>query len=236
LREAEVVPREAFFGGGPVTLRYRFRGDRPLDLRFEVVRLETGRTVKAWIRSDVSPGERHRLRWSGITRRGRDAADGRYEFRVGERHRFLRFAGRLVLRGHVFPVRGPHTDRGAVGEFGAPRSGGRIHQGFDIVAACGTPLVAARAGRVKKRAFDPVLFGNYVVINGREIDWDYAYVHLREPAEVREGEHVRTGERIGEVGDTGNAESVGCHLHFELRDDGRPFDPEPELRDWDRWS
>ena len=44
--------------------------------------------------------------------------------------------------GHVFPVQGPHGVRGAIGEFGAPRSGGRIHEGFDIVAACGTELVA----------------------------------------------------------------------------------------------
>ena len=43
---------------------------------------------------------------------------------------------------HVFPVQGPHGTRGAIGEFGAPRDGGRTHEGFDIVAACGTELVA----------------------------------------------------------------------------------------------
>jgi hypothetical protein len=40
---------------------------------------------------------------------------------------------------HVFPVRGPHGERGPVGEFGAPRDGGRIHEGFDILAACEWP-------------------------------------------------------------------------------------------------
>jgi murein DD-endopeptidase MepM/ murein hydrolase activator NlpD len=47
---------------------------------------------------------------------------------------------------------------------------------------------------------------------------------------------VRTGQRIGVVGATGNARSVGCHLHFEIHSRGRPIDPEPELRAWDRWS
>ena len=41
---------------------------------------------------------------------------------------------------------------------------------------------------------------------------------------------------IGRVGATGNARSVGCHLHFEMRGPGGPFDPLPQLRRWDRWS
>ena len=47
---------------------------------------------------------------------------------------------------HVFPVQGPHGTRGPIGEFGAPRDGGRTHEGFDITAACGT-----RAGRGDER-------------------------------------------------------------------------------------
>ncbi len=50
--------------------------------------------------------------------------------------------GAVPYYGHVFPVQGPHGTRGAIGEFGAPRSGGRTHEGFDVVAACGTELVA----------------------------------------------------------------------------------------------
>ena len=66
------------------------------------------------------------------------------------------------------------------------------------------------------------------------------YAHLRAPALVRQGERVYTGQPIGEVGDSGNAR--GCHLHFELWSapgwykGGRPFDPLPELRRWDRVS
>src|SRR4051794_24824856 len=48
--------------------------------------------------------------------------------------------------GHVFPVLGAHWGRGPIGEFGAPRSGGRVHEGFDVVAPCGTGLVSVRGG------------------------------------------------------------------------------------------
>lgn len=136
----------------------------------------------------------------------------------------------------VFPVRGPHWDRGPVGEFGAPRSGGRVHIGFDLMAACGTKLVSAREGRVLKRAYRPDLDGNYVVIHARGLGRNYWYSHLRKPSLVREGDQVERGQRIGSVGRSGNARSVGCHLHFEIHVDGDVVDPEPALRRWDRAS
>ncbi len=136
----------------------------------------------------------------------------------------------------MFPVRGPHGTRGAIGEFGAPRSGGRTHEGFDIVAACGTPLVAVRGGRVRRRGYDPVLYGNYLLIHGEGEHRSYFYAHMPRQAAVRPGERVFAGERVGEVGETGNARTVGCHLHFEIHVDGRPIDPEPALRRWDAYS
>jgi murein DD-endopeptidase MepM/ murein hydrolase activator NlpD len=139
--------------------------------------------------------------------------------------------------GQIFPVRGPHWTRGAVGEFGAPRSGGRTHKGFDYMASCGTELVAARAGRVITRKYDGALDGNFVVIHVRGFDHrNYLYAHLRKPAIVHEGDYVDTGQRIGSVGKTGNAVTVGCHLHFEIHVHGKPIDPEPALRRWDKFS
>lgn len=146
------------------------------------------------------------------------------------------FSGGTTYYGHVFPVQGPHGTRGPIGEFGAPRDGGRIHQGFDITAACGTPLVAVRGGRVLRRGYDPVLYGNYLLIHGEGEDRSYFYAHMPRPALVRPGERVWTGERVGSVGETGNARTVGCHLHFEIHVHGRPIDPEPYLRRWDRYS
>jgi murein DD-endopeptidase MepM/ murein hydrolase activator NlpD len=132
----------------------------------------------------------------------------------------------------VFPVAGPHGTRGAIGEFGAPRSGGRTHEGFDIVAACGTPLVAVRGGRVLRAGYDPVLYGNYLTIHGEGERRSYFYAHLSRPSPFNRGDRVFTGQRVGAVGKTGNARTVGCHLHFEIHVAGRPIDPAPALRRW----
>jgi murein DD-endopeptidase MepM/ murein hydrolase activator NlpD len=137
---------------------------------------------------------------------------------------------------HVFPVQGPHGERGPVGEFGAPRDGGRIHEGFDILAACGTELVAAVTGKVREVGYDPILYGNYLLIHGVGEHRSYMYAHMKKPPRVHEGEMVWAGERVGEVGETGNARTVGCQLHFEIHVDGVPIDPKPELERWDRYS
>jgi len=133
-------------------------------------------------------------------------------------------------------VAGAHWTRGPIGEFGAPRDGGRVHEGFDVVAACGTPLVSVRGGLVRRAGYDPVLYGNFALIHGEGEHRSYFYAHLRRPAAVHRGDRDFTGERIGAVGETGNASTVGCHLHFEIRVDGDPIDPEPALRRWDRYS
>jgi murein DD-endopeptidase MepM/ murein hydrolase activator NlpD len=141
--------------------------------------------------------------------------------------------GGTEFLGHVFPVDGPHSTRGAIGEFGASRSGGRTHEGFDIVAACGEPLVAVRTGRVRRTGYDPVLYGNYVLIHGQGEHRSYFYAHLRRPSRVERGDEVYAGERIGVVGKTGNARTIGCHLHFEVHVNGNPIDPAPLLRRWE---
>lgn len=144
----------------------------------------------------------------------------------------------LARKGHVFPVRGRHDFGGAGARFGSGR-GGRSHQGHDVFARCGTPLVAARGGRVQFRGSHRAA-GHYVVIDGARTGLDYAYMHLASRTPFRVGDRLRTGQRIGAVGDSGNAH--GCHLHFELwsapgwYEGGRPIDPLRALRTWDRNS
>jgi murein DD-endopeptidase MepM/ murein hydrolase activator NlpD len=137
-----------------------------------------------------------------------------------------------------FPVRGAH-DYGDVGaRFGAGRGGGG-HQGQDVFAECGTPVVAARGGVVARRAYQGRA-GNYLVIDGAGTGVDYVYAHLREPARFGDGRRVFTGQLIGYVGRTGDA--TACHLHFEMWSGpgwyagGAPFDPRASLRAWDRIS
>jgi murein DD-endopeptidase MepM/ murein hydrolase activator NlpD len=142
------------------------------------------------------------------------------------------------LYDHVFPVRGRHDYGGAGAGFGSGRSG-HSHQGHDVFAKCGTRMLAARGGTVQYAGYHGAA-GNYLVIDGAGSDLDYVYMHMAEPSPFRAGDRVYTGQQIGSVGDTGNAQ--GCHLHFELwaapgwYDGGRPFDPLPSLQAWDSWS
>ena len=81
------------------------------------------------------------------------------------------------------------------------------------MAKCGTPLVAARGGRVQYSGYQGAA-GNYIVIDGKGTGYDMAYMHLLEPSPLQEGMTVRTGQPIGIVGETGDA--TACHLHFEI--------------------
>jgi murein DD-endopeptidase MepM/ murein hydrolase activator NlpD len=231
-----IAPPRAFVGGRPVRIRLRLRAvPEPVDLQVRIER--AGRLVHVLrLRAGVQPHRVVELRWRGRTKHGSVARAGRYRVRAGPVGGRLRPIGGFVLRGHVYPVRGPHGFRGAIGTFAAPRSGGRSHEGFDVNARCGTTVVAARAGIVVRLRYDPVLNGNFVIIKAPAQRLAYWYVHLRSPARVRLGQRVRTGQRLGEVGATGNAITIGCHLHFELHGPGGPFDPLPRLRAWDAWS
>jgi hypothetical protein len=137
----------------------------------------------------------------------------------------------------VFPVRGPHDYGGPGARFGAPRNG-HTHQGQDVTAACGTPLVSAMAGTVQYAGYQSAA-GNYLVIDNNGISDDFVYMHLRYPAMVTTGQPVGAGQQIGEVGETGDA--TGCHLHFEYwqgdwYSGGQPIDPLPYLLAWDSTS
>jgi murein DD-endopeptidase MepM/ murein hydrolase activator NlpD len=145
----------------------------------------------------------------------------------------------FLLLGHAFPIQGTHTiGMEASQRFGAARDG-HTHQGQDVFAACGTPLVAVHGGTIRYKAFQAAA-GNYVVLREDGTQADYAYMHLRDPALVDRGARVTTGQLLGYVGDTGDAD--GCHLHFEKwpapgwYTGGAPVDPLGDLQSWDKTS
>ncbi len=237
LRRTSISPKHPLYDAKrEVTLHYGFAATGATDLQIRVLRAKSGNVVRAYTERDARPGSRLKRPWNGLTRRGKAAGDGRYEFRVGPKGGAMKFAGRFRLHTHVFPVDGSHGTRGAIGEFHAPRNGGRTHEGFDITAACGTPLVVARGGTVQKVGYDPVLYGNYALVDGSKTGQDYFYAHLIAPPAISKNERVRTGQFVGRVGQTGNAASTPCHLHFEIRVHGKPVDPEPFLKKWDKYS
>jgi murein DD-endopeptidase MepM/ murein hydrolase activator NlpD len=135
-----------------------------------------------------------------------------------------------------FPVQGAYTLGGAGARFGASRTS-RSHQGQDIVAAEGTPVVSPVAGAVFWRAYQAAGAGHYLIVRGDD-GRDYAFMHLQDGSLlVQKGERVAAGERLASVGNTGA--SSGAHLHFEIWPDGwyadadsHPIDPLPDLLAW----
>ncbi|MFA4888594.1 MAG: M23 family metallopeptidase [Candidatus Omnitrophota bacterium] len=110
------------------------------------------------------------------------------------------------------------------GFFAASRHGRRTHEGIDLLAEVGVPVLAARSGTVTQATANRGM-GKYVVIRHRA-GIKTIYGHLSEIC-VRKGEFVRQGHMIGRVGKTGNANSryMQPHLHLEVRYNGIPQDP-----------
>ncbi|MFN8216141.1 MAG: peptidoglycan DD-metalloendopeptidase family protein [Solirubrobacterales bacterium] len=250
LVEATTTPHKSFyFGYRYPLLRYVLGSDQPEnDIRIEVVN-GAGEVVRTFYRNNVPPQVRRGVRWDGTTDEGKPARNGRYTFRISPQAPAAPRAARkasasttlslgFLVYGYAFPILGRHEFSLGAGRFGAARSG-HTHQGQDVMAACGTPLVAARGGRVQYSGYQSAA-GNYIVIDGRGTPNDFMYAHLAEPSPLKTGEIVRTGQPIGIVGDTGDAQ--GCHLHFEMwgapgwYEGGSPFDPLPYLQKWDVYS
>jgi murein DD-endopeptidase MepM/ murein hydrolase activator NlpD len=249
LLAAEAAPRKSFFFGYRYPrLSYTIGSTQPLnDIRIDIINT-AGETVRTYYREDVAPNVPNTIRWDGTGAEGKPARNGRYSFQVSPQTPAAPAARKatataplslaFTLYGYAFPILGAHEFGMSAGRFGAGRSG-HTHQGQDVMAACGTPLVAARGGTVQASTWQYAA-GNYVVIDGKGTTNDFMYAHLAEPSPLHAGETVRTGQPIGIVGDTGDA--TACHLHFEIwaapgwYEGGAPFDPLPELEKWDRYS
>jgi murein DD-endopeptidase MepM/ murein hydrolase activator NlpD len=264
LLAAKTWPRKSFYyGARSPRLRYEIGSDQAAnDLRIDVIG-PGGEIVATFYRNDVAPETPDRVTWDGSVAGGRPAPNGRYGFRIAPQSgdpaaqqsldRSIQEAKRrasssaspstsfslgFALYGYAFPILGPHDYGGPEGRFGAARAG-HTHEGQDVMAACGTPLIAARGGTVQYSSYQSAA-GNYLVIDGKGTGMDFMYAHLAEPSPLRTGEPVRTGQPIGIVGQTGDA--TACHLHFEIwippgwYEGGSPIDPLPFLERWDRYS
>jgi murein DD-endopeptidase MepM/ murein hydrolase activator NlpD len=140
--------------------------------------------------------------------------------------------GEMVLYRMIFPVDGDHYFSDT---FGAARSHDKGHQGQDIMASKGTPVVAAASGNVRyvnwtsRSHLNPDRCCSVVIKH--DDGWESRYMHLANDspgtddgkgwgvaAGIVPGARVEAGDLIGWVGDSGNAESTASHLHFELID------------------
>lgn len=126
----------------------------------------------------------------------------------------IQYKGNIIIR----------SDGWGDGFFASRRNGRRVHEGIDLLAEIGTPVLAVRTGMVAAATKSRGM-GNYVILRhpGGVVT---IYGHLSSIA-VRRMEFVRQGDVIGAVGRTGNANYSGIqpHLHFEVRKNGIPDDP-----------
>ena len=227
----DLSPSSRFFYAGRRRPSFSVEGSGRVNLLNET----SASIVRSW---DVqaAPGQLEKISWDGRGDGG-VGATGAYRFTVqGAATAASTSADRFFFGDYLFPIRGRHDlGQSETNNFG----GGRGHQGQDMFARCGTKLAAARGGKVQYSGYHSAA-GYYVVVDAASTKIDHVYMHLRAPALVRTGDRVFTGQKIGEVGETGNAS--GCHLHFEMwtapgwYEGGRPFDPLAALKGWDAFS
>jgi len=150
----------------------------------------------------------------------------------------------------IFPVFG-QANFGR--SFGDPRAGGRSHEGVDIFAPKGTPVVAAVEGSIRSVVWPQASWGYSVTIRDGD-GYTYHYIHLNNDTPgtddglgqgmhayaigAERGAKVLKGQILGYVGDSGNAETTPPHLHFEIRKPNSrdPIDPYESLAAAERIS
>ena len=134
--------------------------------------------------------------------------------------------------GFAFPVRmGKHryTD-----DWGAARQNTGRHEGNDVFAPAGTPVLAVTDGTLRRVGTARVP-GNRLYLYSENGDY-YFYGHLSSfESDAREGAKVKAGQVLGFVGSTGDAEPTPPHVHFEIHPGaGPPVNPYPFLRAWEK--
>lgn len=118
--------------------------------------------------------------------------------------------------GLAVPVVGVKPEQ-LVDSFNDPRGGGRRHQAIDIMAAEGTPVIAAGDGTIEKLFFSKGGGGITIYERSPDRKWTYYYAHLSAYVPgLAEGQQVKRGQVIARVGHTGDASAEGPHLHFAI--------------------
>ncbi len=113
--------------------------------------------------------------------------------------------------------------------YGAPRSGDRTHDGVDIFAQRGTPVLSATHGVVLS-VRESGIGGKQVWVIGPAHERHF-YAHLDAWAtDLERGDVLRPGQLLGHVGDSGNARGTPTHLHYGIYGEGGALDPLPRLR------
>ncbi|MGH2810331.1 MAG: M23 family metallopeptidase, partial [Actinomycetota bacterium] len=134
----------------------------------------------------------------------------------------VRLTGGGKFGSFALPIAGP---AGFADTWGAARDGGRRHQGTDVMAPCGAPVVAVTSGTIT-RTMSGGAGGIMAYLRANNGDV-FFYAHLQGFSDgTAAGRRVSTGDLIARNGNTGNARGGPCHVHFEWHPGGgRPVNP-----------
>ena len=238
IRAAKVDrPRMILGARRGVAFRFELAGKRSRKVLVKVARVGSDKVQKRFRLGKVEPGRRQRIAWDGkagsrATSRRASTRSASIPTASAPRPAVGSGSSRFGFYKNRFPILGHHS-------YGDGFGAGRGHQGQDLFAKCGRPVVSAHAGRVQTRKYQSAA-GYYVVVDGKGTGQDYAYMHMSRKGRPKEGSRVAAGEQIGSVNDTGRA--TGCHLHFEIwtkpgwYEGGRAKSPTRALKRWDKWS
>jgi murein DD-endopeptidase MepM/ murein hydrolase activator NlpD len=244
-------PMRAGSGAPRIQVRFDEPGVDAVDARIVVLRTPGNTVAARFSLGSVATGTVVAIDWKGPA-----LAAGQYLVRVHAHDRWNRQLRRLahasgkttlVVKAKpvaatpappasgsgTFPVQGPYSYGDA---FGAPRKG-YTHQGQDIAAERGTPLVAPTSGTITATDYQASAAGEYVVMTASD-GRSFFFAHcIRHSTTVSAGQTVAAGDGICQLGATGDA--TGPHLHFEIWVNGwwaskasAPIDPLPELQAW----
>jgi murein DD-endopeptidase MepM/ murein hydrolase activator NlpD len=125
--------------------------------------------------------------------------------------------------GMACPIAAPNS---FIDSWGYPRSGGRTHEGTDVMAAMGAPVVAITDGRITYEGTG-ISAGKWLILSG---DDGHSYYYMHNQSNLVASGRVKAGQKIATVGDTGNAIGGPPHVHFEYHPGGGgPVNPYPLL-------
>ena len=138
----------------------------------------------------------------------------------------------IYISGVLFPIDGPY-ELPLIDSFGFPRMTGtpdeHWHEGIDLFAPRGTPLVATERGIVTRIGVGRLGGLKLWLVGESGSEWYYAHLDSFAPG-LTDGQLVEAGDLLGHVGNTGNAVGTPPHLHLQLHPDGgRPVNPYPLL-------
>jgi len=221
----------------PGATAYRVRVGRGQRLTVEVT-LETSDETRVFIdvfRVPEDPADAYRPVLST------DSVPGELEYEPGRGGEFILRVQPELLRGGTyrvvlrleaqlaFPVEG-YSPRAIQSVWGDERDAGRrTHEGVDIFARRGTPVLATSEGVVSRVRNTPI-GGKVVWLRDSARNASIYYAHL-DSQFVRSGQHVQPGDTVGFVGNTGNARTTPPHLHFGIYRRGEgAVNPDPFIR------